>query len=107
MVFQPGPWEIMLIIGVAVLLFGAAKLPQLARSMGKSMGEFKKAQREAEIELSEMEKEIKEGKYKPGNKRSKLEKIAGDLGIEYEGLTDEELIEEINKAIPKTEKAEP
>jgi sec-independent protein translocase protein TatA len=30
------------IFGLAVLLFGAARLPQLARSMGKSINEFKR-----------------------------------------------------------------
>jgi len=47
-----GPNEIMIIGVIIVLLFGASKLPELARSVGKSMGEFKKAQREAEKELS-------------------------------------------------------
>jgi|Deesub1362A_J573_1020465.scaffolds.fasta_scaffold00819_5 sec-independent protein translocase protein TatA len=103
-----GPQELMLILIIAFLLFGASKLPQLARSMGKSMGEFKKAQREAEIELRKFEQELQEGKYKTGeDKREKLEKIAKDLGIDTEDKTDEELIEEINKAIPKAEKAEP
>ena len=105
--FSIGPNELIAILIIAFLLFGASKLPQLARSVGKSMGEFKKAQREAEIELREFEKEIREGRYKGGGKREKLEKIARDLGIEPEDKTDDELIEEINKAIPKAEKAEP
>ncbi len=36
-----GPWEIALIIIVIVLLFGAKKLPDLARSVGRSMRIFK------------------------------------------------------------------
>jgi len=31
-----GPTEIFIILGVVLLLFGSAKLPQLARSLGKS-----------------------------------------------------------------------
>ncbi|NYT00614.1 MAG: twin-arginine translocase TatA/TatE family subunit, partial [Methanocellales archaeon] len=42
-----GPNELLIIFAVIVLLFGATKLPELAKSMGKSMGEFKKAQKEA------------------------------------------------------------
>ncbi|TAG27577.1 MAG: twin-arginine translocase TatA/TatE family subunit [Verrucomicrobia bacterium] len=38
-----GPPEIILILCVLILLFGAKKLPELARGVGKSMKEFKKA----------------------------------------------------------------
>ncbi len=37
-----GPTEIILILVVILLLFGAKKLPELARSLGKSSKEFKK-----------------------------------------------------------------
>jgi len=36
---------------LAVLLFGANKLPQLARGLGKSLGEFKKAKEDFEKEI--------------------------------------------------------
>lgn len=41
-----GMGEILLILLVLVLIFGAAKLPQLARGMGDSVKEFKKAIKE-------------------------------------------------------------
>ena len=44
----PGGSEIILIIFVILLLFGAKKLPELSRSLGKSLGEFKKGQQEGE-----------------------------------------------------------
>jgi sec-independent protein translocase protein TatA len=37
-----GPWEILGILAVCLLLFGGAKLPKLARSMGQASKEFKK-----------------------------------------------------------------
>jgi len=46
-----GPAETGIILFIIVLLFGAKKLPQLARSMGKSMGEFKRGKKEFEDEL--------------------------------------------------------
>jgi len=49
-----GPPELLLIAGVLILLFGASKLPKLARSMGTATGEFKKGREEVEDELQEM-----------------------------------------------------
>jgi len=44
--------EMFMIFIVILLLFGAKKLPELARGLGKSMGEFKKAKEEFEHELT-------------------------------------------------------
>ena len=49
-----GPQEMIIIFLIVLLLFGAKKIPDLARGVGKGMGEFKKAK-------SEFEREIKEG----------------------------------------------
>jgi sec-independent protein translocase protein TatA len=50
-----GPPELLLIAGVMVLLFGASKLPTLARSMGSATGEFKKGRQQVEDELQEVQ----------------------------------------------------
>ena len=42
-----GPTELIIILVVVLLLFGAKKLPDLARSIGKSTSEFKKGLKEA------------------------------------------------------------
>jgi sec-independent protein translocase protein TatA len=91
-----GTQELILIIVVVLLLFGASKIPELARNLGRGVAEFKKAQKEAEMELRDLEKDLKASKEE---KRKKLEKIAKDLGINPEGKSDEELLEEINKAL--------
>ena len=44
-------WMIVLLIG-GVVIFGAAKLPQIARNMGKAQGEFKKGLKEGNVEES-------------------------------------------------------
>ena len=54
-----GPQEMILVFLVILLLFGAKKLPELARGMGKSMGEFKKAREDFEKELTTAEEEEK------------------------------------------------
>lgn len=59
-VSMPGGGEMMIIFLVALLLFGAKKLPELARGMGKAMGEFKAARKEFEDEIRKAEYEIKE-----------------------------------------------
>jgi len=41
------PSEILLIFLVVLLLFGGKKLPELARALGKSIGEFKRGQTES------------------------------------------------------------
>jgi sec-independent protein translocase protein TatA len=43
-----GPWQIVLIIAVALLFFGGKKIPELMQGLGKGMKEFKKAMKEDE-----------------------------------------------------------
>ena len=43
-----GIWEVIFIALVVVLLFGAKKLPEIGRSIGQAIREFKKAGREIE-----------------------------------------------------------
>ncbi len=43
-----GPTELIIILVIILLLFGAKKLPDLAGSMGKSIKEFRKAAEEAD-----------------------------------------------------------
>ncbi len=50
--FGLGGQELILILLIILLLFGAKKLPELARGLGKGMKEFKKAQTEIEEEFS-------------------------------------------------------
>lgn len=48
---QLRPMELLIIAFIVLLLFGAKRLPELFRSMGRSIGEFKKATREIEDEV--------------------------------------------------------
>lgn len=38
-----GPWELALILGIVVIVFGVGKLPEIGGAVGKSIKEFKKA----------------------------------------------------------------
>ena len=48
---MPGWPEIVFILVIVILLFGAKKLPELARGLGQSLGEFKRARGEFEREI--------------------------------------------------------
>ncbi len=94
------PEDLVLVLIVAMLLFGSSKIPELARSLGKATGEFKKGQRETELELKDFEKSVTENKSQD-DKSSKIKQMAYDLGIITQGKSDEQLLDEIQKRMPK------
>jgi len=95
-----GPQEIILIFIIVILLFGANKIPELARSLGKATGEFKKGKHDIEAELSDIGKPIKED-ISQETASSKIKKLAQDLGIVTEGKSEEQLLDEIQKKSKK------
>jgi sec-independent protein translocase protein TatA len=82
-----------IILGVVViiLIFGARKIPELARSFGRATGEFRKGREEIEREIRATQHEE--------TQREKLERAARDLGIDPAGKSDEQLKQEIEKAL--------
>ena len=59
--WTPGPLELIIILIVAILIFGR-RLPEIARSIGKSLTEFKKGVHEAKETKNELMDEVKEFK---------------------------------------------
>ncbi len=53
--FGLGAQELLLILLVVLLLFGAKKIPEIARGLGKGMSEFKRAMRETQEEINKPE----------------------------------------------------
>ncbi|MBT3606193.1 MAG: twin-arginine translocase TatA/TatE family subunit [Candidatus Latescibacteria bacterium] len=49
--FGMGPWEILVILLIALLLFGAKRIPEIAQGLGKGITEFKKAVRDVQGEI--------------------------------------------------------
>ncbi len=92
-----GSQEILLIFLVIVLLFGATKLPELARSMGRSMGEFKRGQYEVEKDLNSMKNSAAGSNYEVALTRT--QSMAKKMGIEIAGKTDDQLLAEIEKKL--------
>ena len=56
--FGMGPWELALIFLVVLLLFGAKRLPDMAKGMGKGIKEFKKAVKDTQGEIKSSMKEL-------------------------------------------------
>ncbi len=38
-----GPWELVLVLGIVIIVFGAGKLPEVGGALGKGIREFRKA----------------------------------------------------------------
>jgi len=53
-----GGWEILLILMVLLIFFGAKKIPELARGLGKGIKEFKNATNEIKEEIEEGVKDL-------------------------------------------------
>lgn len=57
---MPGINEILVIVVIgAVIIFGAKKIPELAKTLGKAKGEFEKGKIEAEKELNDLKNKDK------------------------------------------------
>jgi TatA/E family protein of Tat protein translocase len=71
--FLPSGSEWIWIVLIVVLLFGAKKLPELARGLGRSLGEFKKAKGDFDREINnamldeEEKKRLEEREKSQGN----------------------------------------
>lgn len=55
-----GATEIILILIVILIFFGARKIPELAQGLGKGMREFRKAAREIQDDINEEKRHINE-----------------------------------------------
>ena len=56
--FGIGMPELMLILGLALIVLGPKKLPELARALGKGLAEFRRATDDLKSEFRQMEREV-------------------------------------------------
>lgn len=53
-----GPFELILILAIALVIFGPSKLPQVGRSLGQAIQEFKKGTSEIKKEINDITEDI-------------------------------------------------
>lgn len=81
-----GTDELIIVLVVVVLLFGAANIPKLARSLGRAKGEFQRARSEFQSEAAKGEQETT---MAPGEEQVRAS--ARSLGIDDAGKSVDEL----------------
>ncbi|RMF91107.1 MAG: twin-arginine translocase TatA/TatE family subunit [Methanobacteriota archaeon] len=118
-----GGTELLVVLAIAVILFGPKKLPELARTLGQAVGEYHRAQREFEAEVRKtstaIDREISsvtaaeprmaapkaqapgpvEAPQKPSSPPAasrEVREIARNLGIDTANKTDSQLLREIS-----------
>jgi len=84
---------------IVVIFFGAKKIPELARSMGKATSEFQKARMEAKKTI-ENQSSDQENEQRSVD-REKLESIAETLGVDYSNKDDQDLKNAIDEKLKK------
>mgnify|MGYP001196202099 CR=1 FL=1 len=116
---------IFIVLVVVILLFGSNRVPEVARSIGKALGEFHKGKAELEREIKAAndlaENEVKSASdiVNPSSTSStsststspikvdspvkteedKIKKIAQDLGLNSEGKSEDEIKKEIKDSL--------
>jgi sec-independent protein translocase protein TatA len=95
-------WIIIIVI-IAVVIFGAKKVPELARSFGRATTEFEKAKIDAKKELQRVKDLGTTTTTATTNvqDREKLESVANTLGINHSEMSDDELRSAIQAEINK------
>jgi len=100
MAFVNGMEWIIIILVIVVIFFGAKKIPELARSMGRATSEFQKARVEAKKTLAN-ESSSNQDKSQQSVDREKLESIAETLGVDYSNKDDQDLKNAIDEELKK------
>jgi sec-independent protein translocase protein TatA len=67
---RPGLWQFLIVILIIALIFGAKKIPEIARALGRSSGEFKKGFKEGNAEATAKAEEIKDAIFNEPNEKA-------------------------------------
>ncbi|HLE53760.1 MAG TPA: twin-arginine translocase TatA/TatE family subunit [Thermoplasmata archaeon] len=89
-------WILLLIVAAVILLFGPQKLPELARGVGRALGEFRRGRMEVEREITQQftTMDTQEG-------RARVERAAGAIGLPASGRSELQLKLDIARGVDK------
>jgi TatA/E family protein of Tat protein translocase len=109
-VFNVGPMELMVILILALIVFGPARLPEIGRTVGKSLREFRRATDEIKDELQLHLDDDEEPKASAASSRSSLSHpstAAGGNGTGSEGTAPASAPGESSSADPQDSDGHP
>jgi len=94
-------WIIIIVI-IVVVIFGAKKVPELAKSFGRATTEYEKAKIEAKKELQQVKDSGTTNTTAASIRdREKLESVANTLGINHSDMSDDKLRSAIQAQISR------
>ncbi len=83
-------WIIIIFIAL-ILLLGTNRFPEMAKKIGKVVGEYNNAKNQIQNEMKDVTKENFEISGPVKDERKKLEVMADTLGVDFKSKTDDEL----------------
>ena len=96
-------WIIIIFIAV-ILLLGTNRFPEMAKKIGKVVGEYNNAKNQIQNEMKDVTKENFEVSGPVKDERKKLEIMAGHFGVNCKSKTDDELRKIIDSKIGQPQK---
>ncbi len=92
---------ILLVIIVALLLLGPTKIPELARGLGKAMGEFRRGKAEFDSEINRAVASSAGSQYQPPMPAPSILRAAEELGVDTRGKSERDLKLDIVRAMDR------
>ena len=96
-------WIIIIFIAI-ILLLGTNRFPEMAKKIGKVVGEYNNAKNQIQNEMKDVTKENFEVSGPVKDERKKLETMANTLGVDFKSKTDDELKKIIDSKIGQPQK---
>jgi sec-independent protein translocase protein TatA len=95
-------WIIIILVALFAL-FGTNKLPDVAKKLGRTVGEFNKTRSEIQNQMAGITNANLNITSPVQNERQKLEFMAKSLGIDFAAKTDDEIRKAISEKMPAGE----